>query len=273
MDIFSRIGVFDSGMGGVSVLHTLKRLFPLESFLYVGDSLYAPYGTRSPEAVYERSREICDAFVAEGVKAIVIACNTATSAAVERLRTRYDIPVIGMEPAVKPALEHTDGRIYVLATEMTLREVKYQQLLRRNDPLERVVNVPAPEWVTCVETHFEERERVTEAVRSKLSRELPAAQAIVLGCTHFIFLKPYIQDFYGGRIHLFDGNAGTATHMGNVLRINGMLLTPEHRKSPGTLEFRNTHSGAYAERERRLFEQLQSAEGECHDRSNEERNG
>jgi glutamate racemase len=125
----SSIGVFDSGLGGLSVLATLQKLLPNESYIYVGDSKNAPYGTKSKEEVLELSRQICNQLVSLDVKAIVIACNTATSAAVNQLREEYDIPIIGMEPAVKPALRQSKGKVAVLATEMTLKEEKFQKLI------------------------------------------------------------------------------------------------------------------------------------------------
>ena len=126
----SRIGIFDSGLGGISVLYEIHKLLPNESIVYYGDSGNAPYGVKSKEVVYELSKNICDYLIEnEGVKAIVIACNTATSAAVDKLRGQYNIPIIGMEPAIKPAIVGTKGAIVVLATEMTLKEEKFNNLL------------------------------------------------------------------------------------------------------------------------------------------------
>jgi glutamate racemase len=128
------IGVFDSGLGGISVVRQLRRDLPNEHVLYFGDSANAPYGRKTPEQVRELSFDIVDRFVRQGVKAVVIACNTATSAAVDALREAYDIPIIGMEPALKPACDRGHGtaqRIIVAATPLTLHEPKFKRLMTR----------------------------------------------------------------------------------------------------------------------------------------------
>ena len=128
------IGIFDSGMGGISVLGEAIRWLPTENFIYYGDSVNAPYGTKTKRRGHHAlSEQICDHFIERNVKAIVIACNTATSAAVEYLRQKYThIPVIGIEPALKPAVEHVpEGAVLVLATEMTLKEAKFLDLCDR----------------------------------------------------------------------------------------------------------------------------------------------
>ena len=127
------IGVFDSGLGGISVLKELRSLMPQEDYLYYGDSSFAPYGVKTKEEITKRCRSICAFFISQGVKAVVIACNTATSACVKELRTLYpDLPIVGMEPALKPAV---DGRhqqhVLVLATQFTLKEKKFEQLMSR----------------------------------------------------------------------------------------------------------------------------------------------
>lgn len=241
LDQYGKIGIFDSGLGGLSVLKSIKAYMPYESLIYIGDSLNAPYGSKTKEEVYQLSKAICDRFIEADVKAIVIACNTATSAAADRLRELYTVPIIGMEPAIKPALNKVEGRIYVFATEMTLKEEKFNALVDKFDLEHRIIKCPAPEWVQVVEESFENVDLVREAIRDKLSQyDISINDGIVLGCTHFIFLRKYIEDFLGGQIEIFDGNMGTALQLKNILSHNNSLMG--ETRQPATLEIINTKS-------------------------------
>lgn len=247
----SSIGVFDSGLGGLSVLATLQKLLPNESYIYVGDSKNAPYGTKSKEEVLELSRQICNQLVSLDVKAIVVACNTATSAAVNQLREEYDIPIIGMEPAVKPALRQSKGKVAVLATEMTLKEEKFQKLIESLEDGYRVEKIPAPEWVACVENHMDDEPFVKRCVDDFLREHFPEKKDIVLGCTHYIFLKRYIQDYFNHEIEIFDGNVGTALQLKNTLSSRGMLNDSTNSESfmyPDNVKIINTKSQVYVEK-------------------------
>lgn len=246
MNHTQQIGVFDSGLGGLSVLKTIHEVLPFENLVYYGDSLNAPYGVKSKEAVFQLSKTICDYFVKLGCKAIVIACNTATSAAITRLRGLYDIPIIGMEPAVKPAFMHTEGQVAVLATEMTLKEDKFNRLIDQLNVSDRIIRCPAPEWVTCVENHFSDLEYVQRCVETFLEKYLKNAETLVLGCTHFIFLKPYIEAFYQGQVKMFDGNLGTAVHLKHALESMDILNTERDHK--GHILVYNSLSEAYVEK-------------------------
>ncbi len=241
-----RIGVFDSGLGGVSVLKTIHEVLPYENLVYYGDSLHAPYGIKSKEEVFQLSKNITDYFVGLGCKAIVIACNTATSAAVSRLRLLYDIPIIGMEPAVKPAFMYTKGEVAVLATEMTLKEEKFNTLIRELNADQRILKYPAPEWVTCVENHFSDHAYVQNCVDIFLEKNLKNAETIVLGCTHYIFLKPYIENYYKGNIKIFDGNLGTAHQLKHALESLDMLN--KERVQRGQIEIFNSKSDDYVDK-------------------------
>lgn len=245
MNKYDKIGIFDSGLGGISVLNTLKSLLPNESYIYIGDSLHAPYGIKSKEEVFELSKAICDHLIALGVKAVVIACNTATSAAVTRLRDMYDIPIIGMEPAVKPALRSSEGQVVVIATEMTLKEEKFLKLVESLEDGYRVEKLPAPEWVDCVENHLQDQLYVEKCVNELLETHIPKATTLVLGCTHYIFLKEYIYRFYKGKIEIYDGNVGTALQLKNTLESLDLIADVREDKIP-TLEIFNTKSEDYA---------------------------
>ena len=147
------IGVFDSGLGGISVLRDLKKLMPNEDFIYFGDSAYAPYGIKTKDEITKRCVEIIDFFIEKGVKAVVIACNTATSAAIKELRETYNITIIGIEPAIKPAVESKkQGKIIIMATTMTLAEKKFNNLMDKYKDEREIIKLPAPGLVEFVES-------------------------------------------------------------------------------------------------------------------------
>lgn len=208
------IGVFDSGLGGLSVLAAIRKQLPGENLIYYGDSANAPYGEKTRLQVRQLSTRICDTLVDQGVKAIVVACNTATSAAINELRKRYDIPVVGMEPALKPAVEQTEtGAIAVLATALTLRESKFQKLLEKYRTGRRIFSIPCPELVTLVESGILSGEKAEVAVVASLrGLEKEDLAAVVLGCTHYVFLKPIFEKKLGNKTLIVDGNIGTVLY-------------------------------------------------------------
>lgn len=258
------VGVFDSGLGGISVLSELVRTMPYMDFEYFGDSANAPYGVKDLDFVRSRAEEICGDFVYRGAAAIVIACNTATSAAAAQLREKYAIPIIGMEPAVKPALSHIDideqrgerkqnagpKKIAVLATPMTLKEKKYKQLVEALHAEERVIEIPSPELVELVENHFFDEAKVRKIISAYVRTRIdthPDIGAIVLGCTHFVFLKKYFQECCEG-LRIFDGNEGTAR------RLLGFFPSgsdSEHRK--GVLRILNSAGPEKVELSKKLL--------------------
>ncbi|WP_432406163.1 glutamate racemase [Wukongibacter sp. M2B1] len=223
------IGIFDSGMGGISVLAQAIKLMPNERYIYFGDSKNAPYGIKSPEAVRELCIYICDFFIEKGVKAIVVACNTATSAAIRDLRDRYDIPIIGMEPALKPATElESKGKIVVMATDMTLKEKKFSALMNKYGKEKDIVRLPCPKLVELIESGIVEGEAIEKSVKECFDGiDIDKVASIVLGCTHYIFLKDSIRAFAGDKVQIIDGNEGTARHLKDVLRNKKLLKNIE----------------------------------------------
>lgn len=226
------IGVFDSGVGGVSVLRDLVRLLPRERFIYYGDNKNAPYGTRSEEEIRALSLDVANWLLGRDVKAMLVACNTATSAAIQTLREWLSIPVVGMEPALKPAYElHADGKILVLATPATLRQAKFHRLYERYG--EHAVALPCPELVEFVESGRCEGDEID----AYLARRFADVQgeklaAAVLGCTHFSFLKKALGRALPG-VPLLDGNEGSARRLEYLLRENGTL----REDGEGSVEF------------------------------------
>jgi len=219
------IGIFDSGMGGISVLAQAIKLMPTEKYIYYGDSLNAPYGEKSPKEVKRLSKNICDYLVGQGVKAIVVACNTATSAAIKELRATYDIPIIGMEPALKPAVEKfPKGTIVVMATNMTLKEKKFSNLMDRYGKNAKIIKLPCPILVELVERGKFLGEEVEEAIRNCFDGiDIETIDSVVLGCTHYIYLKDSIRKILGSKVEIIDGNEGTVKHLYDILQNSDAL--------------------------------------------------
>lgn len=207
------IAVFDSGVGGISVLRQLVRQMPNENFLYFGDSVNAPYGSRSTEEIRQLTLQNVGKLYQRGLKALVIACNTATAAAIDVLRQTYpqDI-IVGIEPAVKLAVQRfPHGRIAVMATEATLREQKFNALINAYDGEEEIISVPCPELVKFVERGETQGENLTHYLHNRLDPLLAqGVDGIVLGCTHFPFVRAAIAEVAGEKVALLDGGEGTA---------------------------------------------------------------
>ena len=219
------IAVFDSGVGGISVLRHLRKLLPGERFLYFGDSANAPYGSRSTEEVRQltlsAARQLCD----RGIKALVVACNTATSAAIEQLRKTYpDLIVIGIEPALKPAVDRfPTGCIGVLATQVTLREEKFRRLMDHYSGACEVLRLPAPGLVELVEAGKWDSREAEELLRPILEPWKDKLDALVLGCTHYPFATNAIRRILGENVLLLDGGDGTARETKRRLEQAGLL--------------------------------------------------
>ncbi len=221
------VGVFDSGVGGISVLKSLVAELPHENFNYFGDSANAPYGEKTTDEVLELSRAIVDHFVDGGAKAVVIACNTATSAAARTLRKQYpDLPIIGIEPALKPATEAPDhGRILVMATDITLRLDKYQELARTYGRDCEVISVPCPGLAARLEHGDCDAPDVREMIRGFVGCYAGTVSSVVLGCTHYPFVRELIDEVLGGGVRFFDGGPGTARQLRKRLAEKDLLAS------------------------------------------------
>ena len=234
------VAVFDSGLGGISVLQELIRLMPQENYLYFGDSLNAPYGIKSTDEVLALTLKNIDFLLSRQAKAIVLACNTATSAAVTVLREKYhQIPLIGMEPALKPAINKLHGRIVVMATEVTLREQKFATLLDRYRAEAEIISLPASGIVNFVEqgiTQGPELEAYLNEIMAPF--HTPKVSGIVLGCTHFPFVKDSITKALGYEVEFFDGAEGTAKETQRQLHNNGLETDSTQ---PGNITFFNSN--------------------------------
>ena len=224
------IGVFDSGVGGISVLRELVALMPNEKFIYFGDSANAPYGTKSLEQVVKLVCDDAEYLYKKGVKALVVACNTATSAAIGILREQYqDIPVIGIEPALKPAvLSKEHPTVLVMATPMTVREKKFLDLMLRFETEAEIIPVACAGLMEYVERGELESKNLENYLK-ELFAPYEKADAVVLGCTHYPFVKKMIQKVLGKEVLLFDGGAGTARETKRQLENRGLLTLLEEK--------------------------------------------
>jgi glutamate racemase len=224
------IGVFDSGIGGLSVLRAIRLALPAEDLLYVADSKHLPYGAKAREEVIERVFAIAAFLVDRGAKALVVACNTATAAGIAELRARYALPIIGVEPAVKPAVEHTrSGVVGVLATSGTLQAEKFRRLVEQFAPQARIIIQGCPGLVERVEAgDFDgagTQRLIREFTQSLLAR---GVDAIVLGCTHYPFLMRSIREVVGPEIALFETGDAVAREVSRRLGASRLLRKPSH---------------------------------------------
>ena len=220
-----KIGVFDSGMGGISVLNECYRRLDGVSYVFYADTDNVPYGDKSNSQIFKYTKNAFDFLLGQGVSAIVIACNTATSVAVARLRSMYyareGLSIIGMEPAVKPAVETAKKRIMVTATPVTLREAKLKNLIDKVDSLHRVDMMPLPGLVKFAEKEQFEGDEVEAYLRECFEdTDVEKYSSVVLGCTHFVYFKPVFRKIFGSDIVLIDGAEGTVRHLGNLLNAN-----------------------------------------------------
>lgn len=220
------IGVFDSGVGGLSVLREIQARLPEESLLYVADSGHVPYGEKSPEFIRERSQKIAEFLLGQGAKALVLACNTATAAAVADLRERYpELPIVGMEPAVKPAAAATrSGVVGVLATTGTLRSARFAALLDRFAGDVRVITQPCPGLVEQIEAGALEAAHTRELLRGWVEPLLAeGCDTLILGCTHYPFIKPLLRDLVPASVRIVDTGEAVARRVLALLQQRHLL--------------------------------------------------
>ena len=224
--IHDYIAVFDSGVGGISVLRHLLKALPGERFVYFGDSANAPYGSRPTQEVRALTLAAVETLLSEyPLKALVIACNTATAAAVKDVRAAHpELIVVGIEPALKVAADHfPGGRVGVLATEVTLREEKFDTLLHRFDENVTIYKIPAPGLVELVEKGMVDTPQTEALLKKVLKPYLGRLDAVVLGCTHYPFAKKAIRRVLGDNVVLLDGGEGTARETRRRLELAGLL--------------------------------------------------
>jgi glutamate racemase len=234
------IGFFDSGVGGLSVMKEAIKIMPNENYIYFGDSINAPYGTKSVDEVKELTFKAVEFLLNKGVKGIAIACNTATSAAVAALRIAYpDLPLVGIEPALKPAVElNKDGSILIMATSMTLKEKKFNNLMNKYKDRTSIIPMPCPGLVEFIEEGKLEGIEVEEYLRNKLNTySNEKISSVVLGCTHYPFIKNTLVKILGEDATIIDGGYGTAKELKRRLKEKDLLIDKD---KDGNIEIINS---------------------------------
>ncbi|BCE00861.1 glutamate racemase [Marinicellulosiphila megalodicopiae] len=241
------IGVFDSGLGGLTVLNAAIKLLPSEQFIYVADSLHAPFGNKSDDFILMRCLIICDFFKRQNVKCILLACNTATLACVAKLREKIDVPIVAIEPGLKPAvLDSKTQNILMLATHSTLQSTNYQNLVT-NYAKNSVVHTKACNgWVELVESGRSFLTPVSPDTLQLIEQYLEILKdetidQIVLGCTHYPFLKPLILQYIKSinrfkTLNVVDTSDAVAKQLQNILKIHNLLNEPDNQKKPKIVE-------------------------------------
>jgi len=219
------IGVFDSGLGGLTVAHAIMRQLPGESLIYFGDTARVPYGPKSPDTVRRYSREISTFLIEQGVKAVVVACNTATAHALPMLRDALDVPVIGVvEPGARAAVRATrTGRIGVIGTAGTIRSGAYVRAIHAEAPDASVVALPCPLFVPLVEEGWTTHDAARLVAQEYLAPFIgDSVDTLVLGCTHYPLLKPLIAEIVGPGVRLIDSAEETAADTRRMLAANAI---------------------------------------------------
>ena len=220
------VGIFDSGVGGLTVVEALHRLLPSLPIRYIADSAYFPYGERSAADVEARAAVLTARLVAEGCVLVVVACNTASSAALERLREQFAVPIVGMEPPLKPAAERTKtGQIACLATPATARGERLTRLQDAHAGGVQVVTVPMPGLADLVERGEIDGEQVRMLLRGALDAMARDVDEVALGCTHYGFLRPALEAMLGPGVEVLDAAEPVARHVVRQLAARGIALT------------------------------------------------
>ena len=230
----SPIGFLDSGLGGLTVLKEALKIMPNEDYIYYGDSKNAPYGTKSVEDIKILTFKAVEFLLEKGVKGIVVACNTATSAAVAELRIKYPkLPLVGIEPAIKPAVENNHGgAIIMMATPMTVKQKKFNILLDKYRDRAKIIPVPCDGLMEFVESGVLEGKELNSYLQDKLGEyKSQSIDSIVLGCTHYPFVKQEIKNVIGENIDLIDGGYGTVREIQRRLSEQDLLNKSQDKGS------------------------------------------
>jgi glutamate racemase len=223
------IGIFDSGIGGLSVARAVRQRLPAEQLIYIADTLHAPYGEKTDEYIYQRMTAICQCLQRRGVKMIVVACNTATTAAIARLRAQFSLPVIGVEPGIKPAVQASrSGVVGVLATPRTLQTTAFTSLAQRYARDAKIVLQPCPQLVKHIEALDVHSPALLSLLKSYIEPLLAAgADTLVLGCTHYNFVSNAIAAVAGNNVTIIQTEDAVAQQVQRRLQAEKLLALPD----------------------------------------------
>lgn len=257
-----KIGIFDSGIGGLSLLHQAMITLPEVDYMFYADVDNVPYGEKSNDEIRTYVDHAVGFLIDNGCKSVVLACNTATSVAISYLRDKYGIPIIGIEPAVKPAVEHCHNkRIMVVATTVTSRGAKLKNLIMRYDTTNLVDVVPLPRLVRFAQNDEFDSDEVRNYLNNELaSYDLNDYSELVLGCTHFNYFKDSFARIFPRDVDIVDGNVGVSNNLKRTLQLNGLLDDVDEGRR-GTVEYyysdRHIDQGYELEHIRKLHERLE----------------
>ncbi len=215
---------YDSGIGGITVLAQAKQVLPDENFIYFADVTQVPYGDKNHEQIRRIILTHMEELLDDRIKAVLMACNTGTAVCIKDLRAKYGIPILGLEPALKPAVENCRGKILVLATALTLQEEKFSHLLahlQATNPSQKIILEPCPGLADLVEESPTNPDAINYIFK-KIAPHADGLEGIVLGCTHYVFLRPFLQQEFP-KIKIFDGNLGIARLMKKTLEDSDLL--------------------------------------------------
>ena len=234
------IGFLDSGVGGLSVMREAIKIMPNENYIYFGDSKNAPYGTKPTKEIRDLTFKVVEFLLDKGIKGLVVACNTATSAAVSELRKTYpDLPLVGIEPAIKPAVEmNKGGKVLIMATPMTIKQEKFNLLLNKYKDKAEIIPIPCAGIMEFIEKGILSGDELEEYLIEKLcvyKRE--EIDSIVLGCTHYPFVRDSIKKVVGHEIAIIDGGEGTVREIKRRLKEKNLL---SDRKEKGIISIYNS---------------------------------
>ena len=249
----SPIGIFDSGVGGLSVLDQISLLLPAENLVYVADSKFAPYGPKSTKDIRARAFKIMNFLIANhDIKLMVVACNTATAACIKEMREKYTIPIVGMEPAVKPAIKASkEKRIGILATEGTLKSAKFSALLEDHDGEYHFYTQPCIGLVELIEKGEINTPQIRELVSNYLAPlKHQNVDVIVLGCTHYFYIKNIVEEYFKKPVKVIDTGAAVAKQALNTLKKHNLL---NNKKDKKPLIYSNSSSNINKVIERLMF--------------------
>lgn len=218
------IGIFDSGIGGLGILAEAIKLMPNESFVYYGDFANAPYGDKPIEEIRKLALNVIEKLDKIGIKSLVVACNTATSAAILNIRTKYDFPIIGTEPALKPAMMYSGkGKVLVMATDATLMLDKYKNLMEKFGTKDKVIGLPCIGLSTLID-EYDSGSKEINSYLNKIFKEInpKAIESVVLGCTHYGLITQDIKEFFPNSI-IYDTNKGVSKRLMQLLKENDLI--------------------------------------------------
>jgi len=250
---YSPIGIFDSGIGGVSTLGQAVHMLPHEEFIYFGDNGNGPYSLKTEEQVKQYCLQACKFLIEKGVKAIVVACNTATAISISDLRKTYELPILGMEPAVKVAINfNLPGKIVVMGTGMTLKSKMLARLIDRFGNGADIVKLPCRDVITMIEKGIIEGKEIQACIAGYFNELDPKEiSSVVFGCTHFGVLEQSIKTILGNHVRIADGDEGTIRHLTNILK-DSNLLNPGDRPKADIL-FNNSGNSIALENSKKNF--------------------